>query len=149
RRELAKEMRDLFDMGVHLEFSDSSGLIAHFQVRPRMIDEIKANQDRDPSLVRSKDQVQTGQALGFYIIEGVLRHGDKLCVLDVDGLRQKIMYEAHYALYSVHLGATKMYHDIKAIYWWFGMKKDVAKFVAMCLTCQQVKFEHQRPTRLF
>ena len=25
------------------------------------------------------------------------------------------------------------------------MKKDVANFVGKCLTCQQVKFEHQRP----
>ena len=28
------------------------------------------------------------------------------------------------------------------------MKKDVAEFVARCLTCQQVKAEHQRPARL-
>src|SRR5262249_30897738 len=28
------------------------------------------------------------------------------------------------------------------------MKKDVAKFMATCLTCEQVKFEHQRPTGL-
>ena len=28
------------------------------------------------------------------------------------------------------------------------MKKDVAQYVASCLTCQQVKFEHQRPTGL-
>ena len=28
------------------------------------------------------------------------------------------------------------------------MKKDVAQYVASCLTCQQVKFEHKRPTGL-
>ena len=37
-----------------------------------------------------------------------------------------------------------MYHDIKATYWWNGLKKDVAKFIALCLTYQQVKLEHQR-----
>src|SRR5262249_19559100 len=148
RRELAKELRDLVDMGVHFELSDSSGLIAYFQVRPMLIDEIKANQDKDPSLVRLKDEVQTRQAPGFRIVEGVLRHGDRLCVPNMEGLRQKILHEAHNAPYSVHPGATKMYHDIKASYWWFGLKKDVAKFVAACLTCQQVKFEHQRPTGL-
>src|SRR5262249_31149287 len=147
-RELAKELRDLVDMGVHFEFSDSSGLIAHFQVRPMLIDEIKANQDKDLSLVRLKDEVQTGQVPGFRIVEGVLRYGDRLCVPDVDGLRQKILHEAHNAPYSVHPRATKMYQDIKAFYLWFGLKKDVAKFVAACLTRQQVKFEHQRPTGL-
>ena len=52
-----------------------------------LIDEIKANQDKDPSLVRLKDEVQIGQPPSFHIVEGVLRHGDRLCVPDVDGLR--------------------------------------------------------------
>jgi hypothetical protein len=25
-----------------------------------------------------------------------------------------------------------MYHDLKAIYWWYGIKRDVAKYVAVC-----------------
>ena len=33
-------------------------------------------------------------------------------------------------------------------YWWPGMKKDVVEFVAKCLTCQQIKAEHQRPAGL-
>ena len=64
---------------------------------------------------------------------------------DVDGLRQRILQEAHNAPYSFHPGVTKMYQDVKGMYWWNGMKKDVAQYVASCLTCQQVKFEHQRP----
>ena len=39
-----------------------------------------------------------------------------------------------------------MYHTLKPHYWWSGMKKDVAEFVSKCLTCQQVKAEHQAPT---
>ena len=80
--------------------------------------------------------------------QGVLKLNDRLCVSDVLELKQKILHEAHYAPYNVHPGATKMYHDIKATYWWSGLKKDVAKFIASCLTCQQVKFEHQRSTGL-
>jgi hypothetical protein len=37
-----------------------------------------------------------------------------------------------------------MYHDLKATYWWYGMKRDVA----LCDTCHCVKAEHQRPTGL-
>nr|GFD03879.1 transposon Ty3-I Gag-Pol polyprotein [Tanacetum cinerariifolium] len=36
-----------------------------------------------------------------------------------------------------------MYHDLKQYFWWSGMKRDVATFVARCLICQQVKIEHQ------
>ncbi|PKU82604.1 hypothetical protein MA16_Dca019279 [Dendrobium catenatum] len=38
-----------------------------------------------------------------------------------------------------------MYGDIKSLFWWPGMKKDVADFVARCEACQLVKAEHQRP----
>ena len=40
-----------------------------------------------------------------------------------------------------------MYQDLKRRYWWPGMKRDVVQFVEKCLTCQQVKAEHQRPAR--
>ncbi|WMV58506.1 hypothetical protein MTR67_051891 [Solanum verrucosum] len=40
---------------------------------------------------------------------------------------------------------TMMYPDLKRLYWWPDMKKDIAKFVAKCQNCQQVKYEHQRP----
>ena len=39
-----------------------------------------------------------------------------------------------------------MYKDLRQNYWWLGMKRDIAQFVAQCLVCQQVKTEHQRPT---
>ena len=55
------------------------------------------------------------------------------------------MDKAHRARYSIHPGATKVYRDLWEIYWWSGMKKDIAAFVAKCATCQQVKVEHQRP----
>ena len=58
------------------------------------------------------------------------------------------MEEAHFSAYSIHPGSTKMYHDLKDTYWWNGMKRDIAEFVSKCLTCQQVKLEHQRPLRL-
>jgi hypothetical protein len=32
--------------------------------------------------------------------------------------------------------------------WWYGMKRDVTKYVVQCDTCQRVKAEHQRGARL-
>ena len=37
-----------------------------------------------------------------------------------------------------------MYQDLKQLYWWEGMKKDVSDFVSQCLVFQQVKAEHLR-----
>jgi hypothetical protein len=41
-----------------------------------------------------------------------------------------------------------MYHDLKATYWWYGMKRDVAEYVDLCDTCQRVKAEYQQPAGL-
>nr|GFB88462.1 putative reverse transcriptase domain-containing protein [Tanacetum cinerariifolium] len=45
-------------------------------------------------------------------------------------LREALLTEAHSSPFSVHPGSTKMYHDLKQYFWWSGMKKDVATFVA-------------------
>jgi hypothetical protein len=37
-----------------------------------------------------------------------------------------------------------LYHDLKTTYWWYGMKRDVAEYVALYDKCQRVKVEHQR-----
>ena len=55
------------------------------------------------------------------------------------------MMETHNSRYSVHPGSTKMYHDLKEIYWWGDIKKNIAEFVAKCPNCQQIKVEHQKP----
>jgi hypothetical protein len=41
-----------------------------------------------------------------------------------------------------------MYHDLKSRYWWYGMKRAIAEYVALCDNCQRVKAERQRPAGL-
>ncbi|GJZ31749.1 retrotransposon protein, putative, ty3-gypsy subclass [Tanacetum coccineum] len=79
--------------------------------------------------------------------DGILWQGTKLCVPEDPTLREALMTEAHSSPFSIHPGSTKMYHDLKH-FWWSGMKRDVATFVSKCLTCQQVKIEHQRASGL-
>ncbi|KAI3795060.1 hypothetical protein L1987_37704 [Smallanthus sonchifolius] len=60
-------------------------------------------------------------------------------------LRTKILDEAHKSRYSIYPGTNKMYQDLRKEYWWPGMKYEVTKYVSKCLTCSQVKAEHQKP----
>ena len=69
----------------------------------------------------------------------------RLCVPDVESLKREIMEEARCSAYSMHPGSTKMYRTLKENYWWHGMKKEIAEFVSKCLSCQQIKAEHQYP----
>nr|GEW71538.1 putative reverse transcriptase domain, ribonuclease H-like domain, aspartic peptidase domain protein [Tanacetum cinerariifolium] len=73
---------------------------------------------------------------------------DRIWIPSVGGIRKLIMNEAHTSRYSVHLGPDKMYYDLKDLYWWHGMKKDIAEYVSKCLTCSKIKVEHQKPSGL-
>jgi hypothetical protein len=87
-----------------------------------------------------------GKAKEFCLKEdGLLTHFNQVCVPGIGELRKEIMSGAHHSPYTVHPGGTKMYCDVNGSYWWNNMKKDIAKFVEQCSTCQQVKTEHQRP----
>jgi len=37
-----------------------------------------------------------------------------------------------------------MYQNLRQHYWWIGIKADIVKHVAKCLTCQQVKAQHRK-----
>jgi hypothetical protein len=68
--------------------------------------------------------------------EGVLWYKGRICVPNVKELKDKILHEAHEYAYSIPPEGNKMYHDLEATYWWYGMKRNVAKYVALCDTCQ-------------
>jgi hypothetical protein len=80
--------------------------------------------------------------------EGTLWFKDRLVVLKNHELRKKIFNEAHTSKYSIHLGSTKMYHDLKAQFWWTRMKRETTHYVAECDTCQRVMADHMRPVGL-
>ncbi|GJU71282.1 reverse transcriptase domain-containing protein [Tanacetum coccineum] len=45
-------------------------------------------------------------------------------------VRMVILNEAHKSKYFVHPGADKMYYDLRDMYWWPGMKRDIAIYVS-------------------
>jgi len=66
----------------------------------------------------------------------------------VPELKKRILEEGQISSLSIHPGATKMYQDLKKLFWWPGMKKDIDEFVYACLICQKSKIEHQKPLGL-
>ncbi|XP_060183063.1 uncharacterized protein LOC132613018 [Lycium barbarum] len=105
-----------------------------------LVGQVKACQYEDPRLARLRDRVQNGGVKSFSIDgEGVLRCHGRLCIPMVGNMKQLILEEAHSSRYSIHPGATKMYQDLRGLYWWKGMKDDILKHVTSCLNYQQVE----------
>ncbi|GKC33750.1 putative reverse transcriptase domain-containing protein [Tanacetum coccineum] len=73
--------------------------------------------------------------------DGALYYMDRIWVPLMGDIRTLIMDEAHKSRYSIHLGADKMYYDLRDMYWRPGIKKDIALYVSKCLTCLKVKAE--------
>ncbi|WMV59443.1 hypothetical protein MTR67_052828, partial [Solanum verrucosum] len=80
--------------------------------------DVKSKKDLDPILFELKEVVLKKSVEAFSQGgNGVLRFQGPLCVPDVDGLREPILEEAHGSQYSIYLGATKMYRDLREVYW--------------------------------
>nr|GEW21563.1 putative reverse transcriptase domain-containing protein [Tanacetum cinerariifolium] len=58
--------------------------------------------------------------------DGGLYLAERIWVPVYGNLRTSIMNEAHATRYSVHPGVDKMYYDLRGLFWWPGMKKDIA-----------------------
>nr|GEV47860.1 putative reverse transcriptase domain-containing protein [Tanacetum cinerariifolium] len=85
----------------------------------------------------------------FVIRSNGIRYHDKRIWLPLHGgLRDLIMHESHKSKYSIHPGSTKIYQDLRKLYWWPNMKADIATYVSQCLTCAKVKAEHLKPSGL-
>ena len=97
-----------------------------------------------------RDRVQSGTGDEGWTIhtDGSLRYRGRVVVPQLTDLREEILREFHCSRFAVHPGGMKMYQDLHRQYYRSGMKRHVGDFVRRCLTCQQVKAEHQKPARL-
>ncbi|KAL5574698.1 hypothetical protein UlMin_016397 [Ulmus minor] len=88
-------------------------------------------QELDPHLLKLKERVLEGKETEFSVsTDGILHYKGRLCIPDDAEIKEQLLSEAHATPYSVHPGATKMYQDLKERFWWSGMKKEVAEYVA-------------------
>jgi hypothetical protein len=79
--------------------------------------EIIAAQKNDAGMAHIKRRVQEGDpkvACFREDAEGTLWFKDRLVVPKKEALKRKIIDEAHASRYSIHLGSTKMYHDLRS-----------------------------------
>jgi hypothetical protein len=109
--ELCKEMRKL-----------NLTIVPHrlnynLTVHPVIDDQIKESQKDDVELMKIKAQTRENKAPDFRVDQyETLWLKKRLCVPEQVHFRNTIMHEAHNSAYSIHLGATKMYVDIRDKY---------------------------------
>jgi hypothetical protein len=79
---------------------------------------------------------------------GLLTYKNRLYILECDDLKRFKMDELHKIPYTGHPGYQKMITTTRKQFYWPGLKKDIAEYLAKCIECQQVKAEHRHPAGL-
>ncbi|KAL0544230.1 hypothetical protein IC582_019343 [Cucumis melo] len=114
--------------------------LAQLMVQPTLRQKIIDAQSHDPYLAVKRGLAEVGQAVEFSISSnGGLLFERRLYVPSDSEVKTELLSEAHSSPVSMHPGSTKMYQDLKRVYWWHNMKREVAESVSKCLVCQQVK----------
>jgi hypothetical protein len=80
--------------------------------------------------------------------EGTLWFKDRLAVPKREALKKNILDEPHTLRYSIHLGSTKMYHDLRQQFWWTRMKRETTGYASECDICRKVKANYMKPMGL-
>ncbi|MCI54792.1 hypothetical protein A2U01_0076042, partial [Trifolium medium] len=92
------------------------------------LEEVVEKQKTDARLLKFKALIEQGKKVDIEIDEnGVMRCRGRVCVPDVSELKRMILEEGHRSNPSIHPGVTKMYQDLKKMFWWSGMKKEIAE----------------------
>jgi len=141
-----RQLTELKEMGADLGINVGGGLVAQLLVRPTYREHILHAQFRDKEGSKIRKNVEVGVETKFQVtVDGSLMMGQRLYVPNDKTVKRMVLQEAHESKFSIHPGSTKMYRDLKHLYWWPNMKKEIAEYVSKCGICQQVKVEHQRP----
>jgi hypothetical protein len=119
----------------HLNLSIAINAV-ELMIEPVLEQEIHKGQLIDDKIKEIVGNIPKGKTPRFHLDDkGTLWFGKRLCVPEDKAIREVILREAHESAYSIHPGSTKMYMDLKEKYWWYGFKRDVAEYVALCDTC--------------
>ncbi|XP_040967819.1 uncharacterized protein [Gossypium hirsutum] len=131
-KKAAIELRAMF---AQLSISDDGGLLAELRIKPVMFERIKSAQLEDDKLIKKKEMVQSDTTRNFNIDKhDCLRYRDRICIPINSDIKELILREAHDGPFALHPGGTKMYRDLRELYWWPGMKKDIVEYVRLTLS---------------
>ncbi|KAA3478075.1 DNA/RNA polymerases superfamily protein [Gossypium australe] len=126
-----KEISDLRALFAHLSLYEDGSLLAELQTKPTWVSQIKEKQVLDELLDSRFQQMERGETVDFGLnSEGVLCFRGRICMEKDSELKQMILREAHSSPYAMHPGGSKMYRDLRELYWWLGLKREVTDFVA-------------------
>jgi hypothetical protein len=140
-RELPKELlMDLERLEIQCLEVQSLGSLSTMKVMEERHSDLKytiiRRQSEDPFITEEIHRIEEGRPCEFRLGDfNSLWFHDRIYVPDIPEIKELILKEAHETPYSIHPGSTKIYMDLKELFWWNNMKREIAKFVSESHTC--------------
>ena len=95
------------------------GSLNHIAIKPTLQDSITLAQLHDEGIIKQKLAQSEEKYKCFHLDhKGVLWFDNRIVVPKDHQLRKQILDEAHLSKFSIHLGSTNMYQDLRQNYWW-------------------------------
>ncbi|XP_071933762.1 uncharacterized protein [Coffea arabica] len=102
-------------------------IFENIEVKSTLLDRIKEGQKKESTVQKWMERVKKGELLDFNLgPDGILRFQNHVVVPNDEELKKEILEESHRSRYIVHPGSSKMYQDLKSLYWWDNMKAEIA-----------------------
>src|SRR5258706_15593675 len=100
----------------------------------------QSDQYNDP-VVKALKALDAGELRSneWMCMEGVVLYQHRVYVPDNPQLCHNLVHAHHSAIVVRHLGHWKMLELVSWNYWWPGLSRYIAKFVAGCDACNQTK----------
>jgi len=133
--ELIEKLRD---MNLGLDVGADHMRCSMLRITNEFLDEVRAEHGKDQELQLIIHELGTNKRKDYRMgKDGILRFRERVCIPGSLVLRKMLLEEGHKSRLSIHPSMTKMYKDLKATFWWTGMKTDVADYVASCMVCKK------------
>ena len=99
-----------------LQYSERiQGVLGSLVSTPSLLSRVIESQGQDAEIMSIRDRVQVGTGDEGWAIhtDDSLRYRGRIVVPQLAKLREEILREFHCSHFAVHLGGTKMYHDLR------------------------------------
>ena len=112
-------MQEFSNLNLGVQMKEKSIVLEMLQVTNEFFELIKERQAEDEELQKHLERVtEDGEPDFKKGDDGIVRFRNRVCIPMDFEVRRMVLEEAHKTKLSLHPGTTKMYQDLKRLFWW-------------------------------